>query len=283
MKPGVVALRAGLHRGWIEFRQTVTNAGQLVGWLFWPVLALAVMYFLRDTTVGGTDFSLGTHAVPGILGINTLFTGLIGLAFTLITDREDGTLLRAKATPNGMLGYVVGKVLAQAGTTVAVLLVLLVPVAFLFDGLRLGAVSSWATLAWVLALGMLAILPVGAILGSLFRSTQGLVPIMVLIMVLVGFSGVFYPLSSLPGWVEWIAQVFPVYWLGLGLRAAFLPDAMAASEIGESWRFLEMAGVLGVWGAVGFLVAPGVLRRMARRESGSAVAARRESVARRAA
>ncbi|GAA2614082.1 ABC transporter permease [Streptomyces axinellae] len=283
MKPGAVALRAGLQRGWIEFRQTVTNGGQLVGWLFWPAIALAVMYFLRDTTVPGTEFSLGTHAVPGILGINTLFTGLVGLAFTLITDREDGTLLRAKATPNGMLGYVTGKVLAQAGTSVAVLLILLVPVAFLFDGLRWGSVSSWVNLVWVLALGMLAILPVGAILGSLFRSTQGLVPIMVLIMVLVGFSGVFYPLTTLPEWVQWIAQVFPVYWLGLGLRAAFLPDALATSEIGESWRFLEMTGVLGVWGVVGCLVAPGVLRRMARRESGSAVAARRESVARRAA
>ena len=281
MRPGAVALNAGLRRGWIEFRQTVTNAGKLVGWLFWPAVALAVMYFMRDTTVAGTDFSLGTHAVPGILGINTLFTGLVGLAFTLITDREDGTLLRAKATPNGILGYVTGKVLAQAATTVAVLLVLLVPVAFLFDGLRLGPVSSWATLVWVLALGMLAILPVGAILGSLFRSTQGLVPIMVLIMVLVGFSGVFYPLAALPEWAQTLAQVFPVYWLGLGLRAAFLPDALAVSEIGESWRLWEMTGVLGVWGVVGCLVAPSVLRRTARRESGSAVAARRESVARR--
>jgi ABC-2 type transport system permease protein len=283
MTPGAVALRAGLHRGWIEFRQTVSNPGQLVGWLFWPAIALVVMYSMRDTPVPGTDFSLGTQAVPGILGINTLFTGLVGLAFTLITDREDGTLLRAKATPNGMLGYVTGKVLAQAAITVAILLILLVPVAFLFGGLQLDAVSAWVTLVWVLVLGMFAILPVGAILGSLFRSTQGLVPIMVLIMVLVGVSGVFYPLASLPGWLQWIAQVFPVYWLGLGLRSAFLPEALAVAEISESWRHLETVGVLGVWGVVGFLVAPGVLRRMARRESGSAVAARRESVARRAA
>lgn len=283
MRPDVVALRAGAQRGWIEFRQTVTNGGQLVGWLFWPAIALVVMYFMRDSTVPGTEFSLGAQAVPGILGINTLFTGLVGLAFTLITDREDGTLLRAKATPNGMLGYVTGKVLAQAGITVAILLILLVPVGFLFDGLKLDAVTSWTTLLWVLALGMLAILPLGAILGSLFHSTQGLVPIMVLIMVLVGVSGVFYPLTSLPVWVQWIAQVFPVYWLGLGLRASFLPDALAAAEIGESWRYLEIVGVLGVWGIVGFLTAPGVLRRMARRESGSAVAARRESVARRTA
>jgi ABC-2 type transport system permease protein len=34
--------------------------------------------------------------------------------------------------------------------------------------------------------------------------------------------------------------------------------------------------VLGLWAVVGLALAPAVLRRMARRESGSAVAARRE-------
>ncbi|HWM05431.1 MAG TPA: ABC transporter permease [Actinophytocola sp.] len=283
MSPRMVALGAGLQRGWIEFRQTVTNGGQLVGWLFWPVVALVVMYFLRDSTVPGMGFSLGSHSVPGILGINTLFTGLVGLAFALIVDREDGTLLRAKATPNGMLGYVTGKVLAQSAITVAILLILLVPVVLLFDGLALGAVTTWLTLVWVLTFGLLATVPIGAILGSLFNSTQGLVPIMVLIMVLVGISGVFYPITALPEWLQWVGQVFPVYWLGLGLRSAFLPDALAAVEIGETWRHLEMIGVLGLWAVVGLVAAPVVLRRMARRESGATVAARRESVARRTA
>jgi ABC-2 type transport system permease protein len=47
-------------------------------------------------------------------------------------------------------------------------------------------------------------------------------------------------------------------------------------EIGGSWRHLETLVVLGGWVVIGFALAPVVLRRMARRESGSAVAARRE-------
>lgn len=80
----------------------------------------------------------------------------------------------------------------------------------------------------------------------------------------------------MPGWLQWVAQVFPVYWLGLGMRSALLPDALSAAEIGESWRHLETLGVLGMWAIIGFVVAPIVLRRMAQRESGSSVAARRE-------
>ncbi len=33
----------------------------------------------------------------------------------LTVEREDGTLLRAKAIPNGMIGYLIGKVVMVSG------------------------------------------------------------------------------------------------------------------------------------------------------------------------
>jgi len=100
--------------------------------------------------------------------------------------------------------------------------------------------------------------------------------VMLPMMGLAAISGIFYPISSMPEWLQGVAQVFPVYWLGLGMRSAMLPDSLSVAEIGESWRHLETLGVLGAWAVVGLLVAPIVMRRMARRESGSNVAARRE-------
>ncbi len=276
MNPSLVAVNAGFQRGWIEFRQTATNAGQVVGWVFLPAVALLVMYVLRGTSVPGTSFSLGSQAIPGILGMNVVMTGLLGLALALTMDREDGTLLRAKATPNGMLGYLTGKVVSQAGMTIAVLVVILIPAALPFRGLQLDHASSWLNLAWVL--GLVATLPIGALLGSLFSSAQSLSFLSLLIMGLVVISGVFYPITAFPGWLQWVAQVFPLYWLGLGMRWALLPDALSAAEIGGSWRHLEMVAVLAAWAAFGFVVAPVVLRRMARRESGSSVAARKQKV-----
>jgi ABC-2 type transport system permease protein len=66
------------------------------------------------------------------------------------------------------------------------------------------------------------------------------------------------------------------------MRSALLPSGMAVVEIGHSWRQLATFGVLSAWAVFGLLVAPVVLRRMARRESGSSVAARRELAMRRA-
>jgi ABC-2 type transport system permease protein len=96
-------------------------------------------------------------------------------------------------------------------------------------------------------------------------------------MVLGGISGIFYPVQQLWWWVEGLAQVFPMYWIALGMRSAFLPDEAAALEVGGSWRTWETLGVLGAWAVVGALLTPVLLRRMARRQTGSQVAAARDA------
>jgi ABC-2 type transport system permease protein len=200
------------------------------------------------------------------------FTGLVTLAMSLAVEREDGTLLRAKAVPNGMLGYLIGKIVTVSGMMLIGQVIILVPSLFMLDGITF----HWFTYVWVVVIGLVACLPIGAVAGSLFSNPRNVGVIMMPVMALVATSGIFYPIQSMPEWVQSLAQVFPVYWLGLGMRSAMLPDSMSAVELGESWRHLETLGVLSAWAVVGVLVAPMVLRRMARRESGSSVAARRE-------
>jgi ABC-2 type transport system permease protein len=277
--PVVVALRAGWSRGLIELRQSFTNAAELLSHTLWPLLVLAATWFLRDVPVAPDAPPLGTLILPSALGMNAAL-GMVSLSQLLVTDREDGTLLRAKAVPNGMLGYLIGKVVSVAGGLLADLAILLVPGLVLIAGLTLSA-GAWATLAWVLPLGIVATLPLGAVLGSLFTSAraQGLLTLPVLGAIAI--SGIFYPLSALPGWLQVVGQLLPFYWLGLGTRSALLPDSAAALEIGGSWRHLETAGMLGAWAVVGLVVAPVVLRRMVRGESGSEVAERRNRALRR--
>lgn len=280
MNPTAGAIRAGWTRGLIELRQSFTNAADLWGHFFWPVLMLAVMFFMRDTAFGSSGLLLGTLALPSILGMNVAL-GMVSMSQQLTAEREDGTLLRAKATPNGMRGYLVGKVVSVSGILLADLAIFLIPGMFIIPGLAIGSPGSWLALIWVLALGMAAALPIGAVLGSVFTSarSQGLITLPLLGMIAI--SGIFYPITSMPEWLQWIAQIFPFYWLGLGMRSALLPDAAVGVEIGESWRHLETIGVLGAWAVLGVILAPIVLRRMARGESGSSVAKRREKAVQR--
>ena len=274
MRPTTVAVRAGATRGLIELRQSFAGA-ELLGQLFWPVVTLVAIFFLRDRTFGAGGFALGAFALPGVLGMFVAF-GMLLVIQHLSADREDGTLLRAKATPNGIRGYLVGKLVTVSGSILAYLAILLAPGLLLVDGLLVGSARAWLMLGWVLLLGLVATQTIGAMLGALISSPRGASYLSLPVLGLVAISGIFYPITALPGWLQAVAQAFPMYWLGLGMRAALLPADAAAVEIGASWRVLETAAVLGAWSLAGLLLAPVVLRRMARRESGSSVAERRE-------
>lgn len=281
MNAVIPAARLGVTRGLIEFRQTLLSAEQ--SWnLFLAAAFSIVLIFQRDNIVEGTTVSLAALTLPSILGMTVASSGFIGASSLLSTHREDGTLLRAKAVPNGMTGYLVARLVQVFFDTATSLVVILVPGLILVKGLTDAGLGGWLTLMWVLFLGLLATVPWGVIVGSLARSPQAAFGYTMLpIMGLTSISGIFYPITALPQWVQVIGQIFPVYWLGLGTRAALLPGSAAAAEIGDSWRTLPTLAILGVWAIAGLLLAPRILRRMARRESGSLVQERREQALKR--
>lgn len=123
----------------------------------------------------------------------------------------------------------------------------------------------------------------GILFGSMFRNPRAIAVVGGLLTVgLAMVSGLFFSTDLLWSWIQVVVQAFPIYWLGLGLRSALLPAEAVAAEIGGSWRTVEAIGVLGLWAALGLLLGPVLLRRMARRESGSAVEARRQRALQRA-
>jgi ABC-2 type transport system permease protein len=277
MSTKTYAIRLGLRRGWLEFMQSL-RASQDIGWyLFTSVGVLGYLYLRRNSEVAGTDLTVPVVSMPSILAGLIAFGVVAGPAYTLAMQREDGTLLRLKSVPNGMPGYVVSQVVTPTLGALVQLPLIVVPSLIIFDGMMSNGASGWAALVGFIVLGLLAMMPIGIIIGALVPSTQkvntwGMLPV----MALIGTSGIFYPIQALWGWVEVVAQVFPLYWVGLGLRSAFLPDGAAALEVGDSWRTLESVLVLGAWAAVAIALLPRVLDRMARRTSGSQVEAARD-------
>ena len=279
MSPGTGhAVRQGLRRGWTEFLQSVRSPQDQGFYLFTGLLTLAVLWINRDNEVGETGLFYPTFALPSILGALLAFGVVIGPAYSLAMEREDGTLLRHKALPHGMPGYVTGQLTMHSLSLAPSLLVVLVPSLFLFDDVMSGGAGGWLAVAGLIVLGLLATMPWGMVLGSVVPGVQkmgtwGMLPV----LTIVAISGIFTPVQAMWGWVQAVAQVFPVYWLGLGLRSAFLPAEAVVGELGDSWRTGPMLLVLVAWAVAGLVVAPRVLRRMARRQSGSTVEAARET------
>lgn len=68
------------------------------------------------------------------------------------------------------------------------------------------------------------------------------------VVILAFISGVFVPLSLMPGWLVDIGRVFPLEHLAHGLRAALSAPSSAGITAQD-------VGVLVAWGAAGTLVA----------------------------
>lgn len=272
----VPTLRAGSRRGVVEFLNSLRSPTDVGFWVVGALATTIVLWFLRDAPVDDFGISTARFIFPGLLAIQILIASAWSVAIMLSTDREDGTLLRAKAMPHGVATYLTGisvRTIIETGVALALVVIpsaLLVPDLFARGPIAFAAVG-------ILLLGFLAILPIGLVIGALFRNPRavsgwGLIAAGGIVMV----SGIFLPLITLPEWLQVIGQILPLYWLGLLLRSVLLPENLVVIELGDSWRMLEAFGVLGAWAVVGLVVAPPLLRRMARRESGSVLERSRE-------
>ena len=114
--PAASAARLGLARGGIEIWQTLTYWPDLLQALFFSAVSVVALVVMRGHHVPGTTFSLGSLTLPGVIGMNIAVGGVTGVTALLAIDREDGTLLRAKATPGGMSAYVIGKIVLTAAS-----------------------------------------------------------------------------------------------------------------------------------------------------------------------
>jgi ABC-2 type transport system permease protein len=271
--------RAGLQRGGIELRHLLRNGREMSGHLTNVVVALLVAAYIDDD-VPGTHTPM-THLVLAGFAAYLLFqVGLIYLPQILVTEREEGALLRLRATPGGIPAYLVAKCLLVVVMALGTLALLLVAGALLVDGPLPRGPGGWLTLLWVTTLGLLAVVPLGAAIGAVLPNPrEALAWIMLPTMGLLITSGVVFPITSLPVPVQQVASVFPLKWMAQGLRSALLPDAARTAEVAGSWELPMVALVLTAWAVLGFLLAVPLLRRAARRESGSRLSARHREAA----
>lgn len=271
------AIRLGFARAWIEFKQFLRSPQDIIWTVIMTAAFIVVLWFQRNKEVEGISLALLT--LPSLLGMLIAQGGYSGAAGQLAYDREDGTLLRAKAIPQGMVGYLVSRVVFLFLTIIVSLLLLFVPSLIFVDGLTTVGAGGLLVFTWVLLLGLLATAPWGTMIGSVVKSSNSGWGLTFLSLgAIVAVSGIFYPIAALAGWLQVIGQIFPVYWLGLGVRSAILPDSAMAAELGGSWRTPETILVLSAWAIVGLIIAPRLLRRMAQRATGSDMEARKQEV-----
>ncbi|MCD2441725.1 ABC transporter permease [Agromyces sp. SYSU K20354] len=271
------AVRAGIRRGitehWISLRTPSETAFMVIG----LAIVGVVLWLNRDTEIA-PGVAVASFIVPSILTIQLLFITCYGLATVVVTEREDGTLIRSRSLPNGLRAYSTG-ILTRTMCELIETIVLTIVIAAVILGGSLGVDGAGlAVIAGMLILGTIALTTFGFVIGTVFRNPRsvggwGFLAVGALALV----SGLIQPLSTMPAWVQVIGQGSPLYWIGHAFRSAFLPEGAGAFELGGGWQLAIAFAVVGAWAVAGILLAPVLLRRVARRETGSAIEARRQA------
>ncbi|GEB50191.1 hypothetical protein SCA03_27420 [Streptomyces cacaoi] len=271
--------RTGLLRGVIELRLLLRNPKEMSGHLLNVAIALPIAAYISGK-VPGTSTPISHLVIAGFAAYLLFQIGLVTLPQMLVTEREEGVLLRLRATPRGIPAYLVAKCLLILGMALGNLVLLIGAGALLVDGPLPHGPGDWLTLLWVTTLGLLAVVPLGAAIGAVLPNPrEALALIMLPTMGLLVTSGAVFPITALPTAVQQVASAFPLKWMAQGLRSALLPDAARAGEPAGAWELPMVALVLTGWAVLGFLLAIPLLRRAARRESGSRLTARQDKAA----
>lgn len=229
----------------------------LVFVLAFPVMLLVIFgaIFKDSISGGGVTIPVKQLFMAGIIAAGVLSCGFQGLAINIVQERESGLIRRLATSPMPKAAYFIAKMVRVLVTTV-VEVAILMAISVLAYGLPLpSSLYGWMTLVWVVLLGAAACALMGMSYTAIIPSQNAAAPVVTPVFIALQFiSGVFFPLSQLPAWMQNVGAVFPLRWMAQGLRSVFLPPELAMAEPAHSWELNRVAIFLLLWVVGGLLV-----------------------------
>ena len=146
--------------------------------------------------------------VPGILGMNIMFSCLFGVGYVVVRYRKNGFLKRLKATPLRPVEFLSAQIISRLMLAIFVTLLLYGATRLLLD-IRME--GSGLALFLVAVLASISLVSIGLAMAARVTSEElagGLLNMVTWPMMLL--SGVWFSLAGAPGWVQQLSNIFPL-------------------------------------------------------------------------
>ena len=146
--------------------------------------------------------------VPGILGMNIMFSCLFGVGYVVVRYRKNGFLKRLKATPLRPVEFLSAQIISRLMLAIFVTLLLYGATRLLLD-IRME--GSGVALFLVAVLASISLVSIGLAMAARVTSEElagGLLNMVTWPMMLL--SGVWFSLAGAPGWVQQLSNIFPL-------------------------------------------------------------------------
>jgi len=154
--------------------------------------------------------------LPGILGMNMMFSCLFGVGYVIVRYRKNAVLKRLKATPLSAFEFVSAQLLSRAFIVMFMSSVVYIGCNFFFDFYMLG---SYFDLFIIGLLGAFSLITLGLLVASRSKSEEligGLLNLTSWPMMML--SGVWFSLEGAPDSLKIAADILPLTHLVAGAR-----------------------------------------------------------------
>ncbi len=192
--------------------------------------------------------------LPGILGMNMMFSCLFGVGYVIVRYRKNSVLKRLKATPLTAFEFVSAQLLSRLFIVMFMSTVVYSGCNLFFDFFMLG---SYIDLIVIGALGAFCLISLGLLVASRSKSEEligGLLNLTSWPMMML--SGVWFSLEGAPQALKNLADLLPLTHLVAGARAVITEGATLAdisyhvnALLLMSALFLALGSFLFSWNA----------------------------------
>jgi ABC-2 type transport system permease protein len=233
----------------VDFNQTqywvntTSNKGYIV-----EQLLVAINPKMQRSETNGRAIRYVDWVMPGILGMNMMFSCLFGVGYVIVRYRKNGVLKRFQATPLTALEFLAAQIVSRLMIVITVTSILFVSCNYLLNFYVLGSVFNLLIVAILGACSMIAMSLLIASKSHSEEFTGGLLnfaswPMMML-------SGVWFSLEGAHPFLQKLAQIFPLTHI---LQAARSIMTEGASLMDVSHNLIVLAAMslvfllLGSW------------------------------------
>jgi ABC-type multidrug transport system permease subunit len=179
--------------------------------------------------------------IPGVLGMNLMFSGLFGVGFVIVRYRKNGVLKRLQATPVSPIAFLSAQLLSRLLIMLMVSTTVYLACDFFLDFLMLG---SYIDLLLVAVTGNLCIVSLGLVVASRLANEElanGLLNLFAFPMMLL--SEVWFSLDGAPEWMATASQFFPLTHMVQAARKIMVEGAGLAEVSHHLFMMLIMGAI----------------------------------------
>jgi ABC-2 type transport system permease protein len=247
-------VRLALTQARYALLTTFRNSRTVVFQLAFPVILLILFNSIftkgsdETVTFAGGTITASSYFTAGLAAYAIALSTFTNLAIGLTMQRETGQLKRLRGTPMPSWTFVAGQLLRSAALAF-VMVVTLLAIGVIAFGVVLPAEHLVGLVVYV-ALGTAAFAALGMAVTVFTTTVDSASTIGPFTVVMLSFvSGVFISVDTLPGWLQSVGKVFPLYHLAEGLQTCL------ASGVGGTALDARNVAALAVWGLAGVSMA----------------------------